>query len=148
MDNFQEDEIRIVNKELVVDDPPSYDEVLRSNKVSPMVQSGPKSAHWTKKFKNFWKDRPILLLFTVILLNGLISMAIAAIFIELEGPDQRIRIQNKLDLFKKLKELQTNLTESVKSKSKDSKKLYKNWVELLEEYHALPGLSSVTIYYR
>ena len=75
-------------------------------------------------------------------------MGIAAIFIELEGPDQRIRIQNKMDLLEKVKELQTNLTLSVKNKSKDSKKIFVRYVEVLEEYHSLPGLSSVTIFYQ
>ena len=131
--NLQEDEIRAIN-----DDPPTYEEVLRSNRVSPNVENLSKRRHWTKTFKKFWTARPILLLFTIILLNGFISMAIAAIFIELEGPAQRIRLQNKLDLYKTLNEVESNLTKSVRNKSRESKKLFEMYVTILEEYHALP----------
>ena len=37
--------------------------------------------------------RPILRLFLVIMVNGLVSMGVAAIFIELEGPAQQERYE-------------------------------------------------------
>ena len=80
----------------------------------------------------------MLLLFTIIIFNGLFSMGIAKIFIELEAPEQKIRLQTKANLQQKVQDLRTNLSIAVRERSENAKKLFVNYVETLEEYHALP----------
>ena len=88
--------------------------------------------------KQFLDKRPVLKLFLVIVVNGLVSMVFAAIFIELEAPAQLMRQKDKLDLNTQLKEVESNLTKLIRIRSKDSKKVMAEYVLLLEEFHALP----------
>ena len=51
------------------------------------------------KCQSFWRRRPILKLFLVILFNGVASMAFAAIFIEVQGdPNQNPLFQMAVPL--------------------------------------------------
>ena len=112
-----------------------------SNKVAPV-----RNPHLPKKdpclmfkqMKQFLDKRPVLKLFLVIVVNGLVSMVFAAIFIELEAPAQLMRQKDKLDLNTQLKEVESNLTKLIRIRSKDSKKVMAEYVLLLEEFHALP----------
>ena len=65
-------------------------------------------------------------------------MGLAAIFIELEAPLQKIRLQNKIDLLQKVTDLRSNLSLAVKEKSPKAKKLFCDYVDTLEEYHLIP----------
>ena len=65
-------------------------------------------------------------------------MGIAAIFIELEAPLQKIRLQNKIDLLQKVTDLRSNLSLAVKEKSPKAKKLFCDYVDNLEEYPLIP----------
>ena len=54
--------------------------------------------NWASDCCTFWpwflQDKPILRLFLVMGFNGVVSMAVAAIFIELEWPAQQERLEN------------------------------------------------------
>ncbi|TRY80153.1 hypothetical protein TCAL_05802 [Tigriopus californicus] len=56
------------------------------------------------------KNRPILRLFLVICFNGIVSMICAAIFVELERPEQLSRFAAKDDLQMEVERLHRNLT--------------------------------------
>ena len=118
--------------------PPLYDEIFRSAKIKPQNEQKLSKKHWTKRLKDFIKSKPVLILFLIILFNGLFSMAIAAIFIQLEAPHQKIRLQNKIDLLQKVTYLRSNLSLAVKQKSPKAKHLFNDYVNTLEEYLAIP----------
>ena len=82
--------------------------------------------------------RPVMKLFLVIIINGLVSMVFAAIFIELEAPAQMLRQKEKTDLQLRLQEVETNLTKLVRLRSKESKSVMAHYVDLLEEFHSMP----------
>ena len=54
-------------------------------------------------------------LFLVITFNGLVSMMCAAVFIELERPEQLLRFENKNDLKKEVEAVKRNLTYMLQS---------------------------------
>ncbi|XP_059085511.1 potassium channel subfamily K member 13-like [Tigriopus californicus] len=58
----------------------------------------------------FLRNRPILRLFLVICFNGIVSMICAAIFVELERPEQLSRFAAKDDLQMEVERLHRNLT--------------------------------------
>ena len=113
----------------------------KSNRVAPMRYPNlPRKdpCLMFKQMKHFLDKRPVLKLFLVIVINGLVSMVFAAIFIELEAPAQLMRQKQKLDLQVQLKEVESNLTKLIRNRSRDSKKVMAEYVGLLEEFHALP----------
>ena len=63
-----------------------------------------------RKFCQIFAKRPVLKLFLIIALNGFVSMAFAAIFIELEAPAQKDRMADKNKIWEALNKLETNLT--------------------------------------
>ena len=155
---LEEDQNRIRSE---MEDPPPYEDIVsdsrrpssdlaksmtislpsaKSNRVAPQGRKVPPKdpCLMFKQMKHFLDKRPVLKLFLVIVVNGLVSMVFAAIFIELEAPAQLMRQKEKLDLHTQLKEVESNLTKLIRIRSKDSKKVMAEYVSLLEEFHALP----------
>lgn len=103
------------------------------------------------KFCSFFAKRPVLKLFSIIIINGFVSMAFAAIFIQvstysksdkifpfsiwiiqLEEPDQMKRQEEKQTLFLHLTQLEQNMT------SRLDEAIFEQYLKSLKTYHAVP----------
>lgn len=90
------------------------------------------------KLGRFFAKRPILKLFLVIFINGLISMAFAAIFIELEAPSQLERMKYQQDSLELLHSLETNLSRLLRQKSEDSLDKFEEYQDRIKAYQTIP----------
>ena len=112
---------------------------LRQCKVEPfdLRRSEASDESFCSKFNNFLSRNPVLKLFLVIIINGFVSMAFAAIFVELEAPAQKRRRQDQDSLGIRLDHLEANLTQLLRSKG-PSIEAFEQFRTELTKYHQIP----------